>query len=112
MTSREYRSFKDFYPFYLTQHNSKINIALHFIGTLLVVFLLIYSILSKNGYFLLLIPIFGYGFAWVGHFFFQKNKPATFKYPIWSLFADFLMFYHVLTLQIEDQLEAALKSIK
>ncbi len=69
---------------------------LHFIGTFLVfvlIFLAIYLELSYLWYF---VPIMGYGFAWVGHFFFEKNKPATFKYPLWSLISDFKMFFDLL----------------
>ena len=67
---------------------------LHFIGTLLIILIILISI--NNIKFLFLIPITGYGFAWIGHFFFEKNKPATFKYPLYSLIGDWVMFKDIL----------------
>ncbi len=109
MSNKPIKSFQEFYSFYLIQHSHKANIALHFMGTSAVLIIIVYTFLSRDFRFLWLAPVFGYGLAWLGHFFFQKNKPATFKYPAWSLLADFLLYYHVLTLQIEDKLKAALK---
>jgi hypothetical protein len=93
----EYSSFKEFYPFYLGEHSNRICRVLHFIGTFLILILLTYSFTSKNYNLLYLLPVIGYGFAWIGHFVFEKNRPATFKYPRWSLMGDFLMFWHLLT---------------
>jgi len=90
-------SFKDFYPFYLSQHCNKICRLLHVIGTTVVLALTITSILYLKPVLLILVPIAGYGFAWVGHFFFEKNKPATFKYPLWSLKSDFKMYFDILS---------------
>jgi hypothetical protein len=109
MEAKKYKKFKDFYPFYLTQHAHKTNRALHFIGTSLVIFIVLASIFTKQYHLGFFIPLFGYGFAWVGHFFFEKNKPATFIYPIWSLFSDFLMFYHIITGQIVKKMELSKK---
>ncbi len=92
-----YTSFADFYPFYLSEHSNRISRRLHFIGTLLVIVTAFYSLLSGRYLLLLLLPIIGYGFAWVGHFFFEKNKPATFIYPVYSLAGDFVMFKDILT---------------
>lgn len=105
MEAKKYKTFKEFYPFYLSQHANKTNRILHFIGTLFVILLLLASIFSHQHRFAYFIPIMGYGFAWVGHFFFEKNKPATFTYPLWSLLADFLMFYHILSGQISKKLD-------
>ncbi|MCF6182339.1 DUF962 domain-containing protein [Lutibacter sp.] len=90
-------SFKEFYPFYLSQHSNKICRLLHVIGTTVVLALTLTSILYLNLALLLLVPISGYGFAWVGHFFFEKNMPATFKYPLWSLKSDFKMYFDILS---------------
>ncbi len=90
-------SFKEFYPFYLSQHSNKICRLLHVIGTTVVLALTLTSILYLNLALLLLVPILGYGFAWVGHFFFEKNMPATFKYPLWSLKSDFKMYFDILS---------------
>ena len=87
-----YASISEFYPFYLSQHASKTNRRLHFIGTTLVIALVVAALWSANYLLLLLVPLAGYGFAWVGHFAFERNKPATFKYPFYSLACDFVMY--------------------
>lgn len=92
-----FTSFEDFYPFYLKQHSNKICRLLHVIGTTIVFALLITAIYHGNYKLYLYVPIAGYGFAWVGHFFFEKNKPATFQYPLWSLKSDFKMYFEILS---------------
>jgi len=89
-------SFKEFWPFYMQEHSDPTNRKLHFIGTLLVHLIIIYAVFSQDWPVLWLAPIFGYAFAWVGHFVIEKNRPATFKHPIWSLMGDFKMFYLML----------------
>ncbi|MGB0176177.1 MAG: Mpo1-like protein [Owenweeksia sp.] len=96
-TQREYTSLKDFYPYYLTEHRDFTCRVLHFIGTGLVLLSFITFWITLNWVFLAIIPFLGYGFAWVGHFFFEQNKPATFKYPGYSLASDFILFWHLLT---------------
>lgn len=98
-----YTSFKDFYPYYLSEHTSKLNRKLHLIGTILSLTVLIFSIISAKLKLILLIPILGYTFAWIGHFFIEKNKPATFKNPFYSLLGDFYMAYDTLTLNIDNK---------
>lgn len=93
---REYQSFREFYPYYLSEHQNVMSRRLHVIGTSLTIVLFIFILVSRSWQFLILLPICGYGFAWVGHFFFEKNKPATFKYPSWSLLGDFVMLKDVL----------------
>jgi hypothetical protein len=90
-------SFHEFYPFYLKQHSNKICKLLHVIGTTIVFALAITAIYHGNHRLWIFVPIAGYGFAWVGHFFFEKNKPATFQYPLWSLRADFKMYFDILS---------------
>lgn len=104
---RKYKSFKEFYPFYLTEHSEPTCRELHFTGTLSLFVILAIMLVTQKWWMFFLIPLTGYGFAWVGHFFFEKNKPATFTYPLWSLGSDFVMFYHILTGQITDKLEEA-----
>lgn len=87
----EYKSFEAFYPFYLSQHANQTNRRLHIIGTTLALCLLIRTILYFTWGNLLTTFVVGYGFAWVGHFFFEKNRPATFKHPFYSLLGDFKM---------------------
>ncbi|GLO41001.1 MULTISPECIES: DUF962 domain-containing protein [Pseudomonas] len=91
-----FRSFAEFYPYYLGEHSNPTCRRLHFVGTSLVIALLAYTIGSGKWLLLLALPVFGYGFAWVGHFFFEKNRPATFTHPLYSLFGDFVMFRDIL----------------
>ena len=93
--TKEYQSFKAFYPYYLREHSNKTCRRLHFIGSTLVLVILGFSLIAQNWWLLLLMPIAGYGFAWVGHFFFEKNKPATFTYPLYSLIGDWVMYKDV-----------------
>lgn len=95
------KSFQEFWPFYLGEHSNPLNRRLHFIGTFLVHIIFIYAVTSKNWAALWALPFVGYGFAWVGHFFIEKNKPATFKHPFWSLIGDFKMFYQILVGKIK-----------
>ncbi|HYK77579.1 MAG TPA: DUF962 domain-containing protein [Daejeonella sp.] len=97
MEKKRITSLKEFYTFYLSEHSNKTSRILHFTGTLLVILLIPAAIMLKNAWLLLLIPLVGYGFAWVGHFFFEKNKPATFQYPGYSLASDFILFWDLLT---------------
>lgn len=90
------KTYNEFYQYYLTEHQNKTSRILHFTGTLLVFVLLFLAIFNGWGWEWFLLPIVGYGFAWVGHAFFEKNKPATFKYPFWSLISDFKLFFEIL----------------
>jgi hypothetical protein len=101
MSEKKYHSFKEFYPFYLGEHSNKTCRLLHVIGSTLVVALIVYVIFSKRYLLLLLAPVIGYGFAWVGHFFFEKNVPATFTYPLYSFIGDWVMFWQVITRKIK-----------
>ncbi|CAG8871534.1 hypothetical protein PS627_04482 [Pseudomonas fluorescens] len=92
----QYRSFAQFYPYYLGEHSNPTCRRLHFVGTSLVIALLAYSIASASWLLLLALPVVGYGFAWIGHFFFEKNRPATFTHPLYSLLGDFAMFRDIL----------------
>lgn len=89
-------SYKEFYKFYLTEHQNKTCRTLHFTGTLLVFVLAFLAVYLGNSVLWFFVPVVGYGFAWVGHYFYEKNKPATFKYPLWSLISDFKMFFDIL----------------
>jgi hypothetical protein len=95
--SKPLRSFRDFYPFYLAEHANRTCRRLHFIGSSLALTVLATAALTMNGWFLLAIPVVGYGFAWFGHFAYEKNRPATFRYPLYSLMGDWVMFKDVLT---------------
>lgn len=90
------KTFKEFYQFYLTEHSQRGTKIFHFMGTLLVFLVIAYVISSGKERFLWYIPIFGYGFGWLSHAIFEKNKPTTFKYPLWSLVSDFKMFFDLM----------------
>jgi hypothetical protein len=94
---RRFNSFREFYPYYLAEHANRTCRRLHFIGSALVLLVLALVILRVLGpWWLLALPVIGYGFAWVGHFFFEHNRPATFKNPWYSLAGDWVMFRDVL----------------
>ncbi|TMN82670.1 MULTISPECIES: DUF962 domain-containing protein [unclassified Pseudoalteromonas] len=96
-----FNSFKAFYPYYLKEHRNVTCRRLHFVGSLLVLMVIISALLSQTYALLWLLPVIGYGFAWVGHFFFEKNRPATFKHPFYSLWGDWVMFKDILTGKIK-----------
>ncbi|QJD57736.1 DUF962 domain-containing protein [Pseudomonas sp. gcc21] len=94
---KRFNSFAEFYPFYLSEHSNDTSRRLHYVGSLLVLAILIYALVSESWGLLLLLPVAGYGFAWVGHFFFEKNRPATFEYPLYSFMGDWVMLRDALT---------------
>jgi hypothetical protein len=98
--SAGFDSFAKFYSFYLSEHTNKISRRLHVVGTSLIVLISVFAIVSTDWVLLWLLPIVGYGFAWVGHFVFEKNRPATFKHPLFSLMGDFKMWWQVITRQL------------
>lgn len=89
---KKFNSFAEFYPYYLSEHGNSTCRRLHFIGTTLVIGILAYAIGRGSLVLLLALPVAGYTFAWVGHFFFEKNRPATFQHPFYSLLGDFVMY--------------------
>lgn len=92
-----YNTLNEFYPFYLTEHTNRISRLLHFIGSSIALVLVLTAFIFSNGWLVLLAPIQGYAFAWAGHFFFEHNTPATFKYPWLSLLSDWRMWWEMLT---------------
>lgn len=96
-----FASFRDFYPFYLSEHANRVSRRLHFIGSCGVLALIGVAIVRGNAWWLLGALVCGYGFAWIGHFFFERNRPATFEHPIYSLMGDWVMFWHILTGQVK-----------
>ena len=91
-----FESFAQFYPFYLSQHGNATCRRLHFVGTSLVIGCVIAAVTSHNAWWLLGAPLYGYGFAWIGHFFFEKNRPATFTHPWYSFIGDWAMYKDIL----------------
>ena len=96
MSETKFTSFKEFYPYYLSEHKLKINKILHALGSIYGLIFLIFAIFSQQYKLIPIAFLIGYFFAWIGHFIFEKNKPATFKYPLYSLAGDFLMFFQLL----------------
>lgn len=95
-------NYREFWKFYVGEHSRPATRHLHFIGTSLALVALALGILS-SARFLLLMPVCGYLFAWIGHFGFERNRPATFQYPLWSLLADFQMFGYTLTGKMPEE---------
>lgn len=91
-----FASFEAFYPFYIHEHSNQICRRIHIVGSALVLVALALGIFV-NAWWFAAMPVIGYGFAWVGHFFFEKNRPATFKYPLWSLMGDWRMFFETIS---------------
>ena len=93
---KRYTNFKDFYPYYLSEHSHKTTKLLHFIGTSISLYFLFNFFRTFDFIYIILSLLIGYGFAWVSHFFIEKNKPATFKYPFYSFIGDHLMFIEII----------------
>jgi hypothetical protein len=94
---QRYRSFGEFYPFYISEHADRSSRRLHVAGTGLSIIFFVAAITLLDWRLLIAAVICGYGFAWAGHFFFEKNRPATFTYPLWSLMGDFRLFWETVT---------------
>lgn len=88
---KRFHSFAEFYPYYLEEHSNPVCRRLHYVGSVLVLVLLAYVLATGQWLMLLALPLVGYGFAWVGHFVFEKNRPATFKHPLYSFIGDWVM---------------------
>jgi len=92
----QYASFREFYPFYLGEHSDVQCRRMHFAGSTLVLLVIVTAIATGNAWWLWLAPVAGYGFAWIGHFVFEKNRPATFTHPLYSLMGDWVMYWQIL----------------
>ena len=90
--ARGFRSFAEFYPFYLGEHANRTCRRLHFVGSTLALACVAAALLTASWAWLLGALVSGYGFAWVGHFMFEKNKPASFKRPLYSFLGDWTMY--------------------
>ncbi|MBV8665826.1 MAG: DUF962 domain-containing protein [Burkholderiaceae bacterium] len=93
----KFESFAEFYPYYLSEHSNRICRELHFVGSTLVLACLVALILTANPWWFPAALVCGYGFAWIGHFAFEKNRPATFRHPLYSLMGDWVMYWQMLT---------------
>lgn len=109
MTDKKYQTFEEFWPFYVRQHAHPTNRKLHFLGTTLALINLARFVATRNPRYLLYTPLSGYFFAWAGHFLVEKNRPATFTYPLESLRADFKMYGLMWTGKMDAEVEKALQ---
>ena len=92
-----FKNYREFYHFYLAEHSNRTCRNLHFVGLFLVLAVLFYGVFSTQYTLLWSLPVIGYSFAWIGHFFFEHNKPASFKWPFWSFASDWLMLFQFIT---------------
>lgn len=90
-------NYSDFWDFYVQEHSKPLTRALHFAGTTLGLALLVWFVATGRWYYFPLFFVVGYAFAWFAHFVVEKNRPATFKYPLWSFISDFKMIWYMLT---------------
>lgn len=102
--SRKMQSFAEFWPFYLREHSRPRTRLLHYVGTTGVLVVAAAALITGRWAWLWAMPLLGYGFAWAAHFFVERNRPATFTYPLWSLRADFVMYGKMLRGQMPDEL--------
>jgi hypothetical protein len=100
-------NFREFWPYYVREHSKPGCRLLHFIGSSAGIVCLVATVLTGNLWFIPLGLVIGYGFAWMGHFFIEHNRPATFNYPLWSLIADWKMWALMITLRMDGEVQRA-----
>ena len=100
MSETRIQTFAEFWPFYLGEHRLPATRAIHVVGTLGYLSLLAAAIATQTWWWIALCPVVAYGNAWFAHFVVEKNRPATFEYPLWSLWADHVMTFKILTFQL------------
>lgn len=105
MSEATYQTFTEFWPYYVREHDKVATRWWHFAGTTLAIAVLVAAVVLKWWWLLIAVPVAGYGFAWFSHFTIEKNRPATFKYPLWSLASDFKMWWLMLTGQMGREVE-------
>ena len=104
-SEKKYQSFAEYYPFYLSEHSNVTCRSLHYAGSSAVLIVLAYALLTQQFMLLIALPFLGYGPAWIGHFIFEKNRPATFQYPLWSFIGDWVMLKDAATGQLKAKME-------
>ena len=103
MSEKLYKTYQEFWPYYLQEHLKPKTRMFHYIGTTFVILTFLMALFVGPLWLLLFMPLAGYSFAWVGHFFIEKNKPATFTYPLWSLISDFKMYFMWLSGKLDQE---------
>jgi hypothetical protein len=106
-TDRPIRSYADFWPYYLQEHSKPRTRAIHYVGTAVSLAGIAGAVVTGNMWFVAGALIGGYGPAWIGHFFIEHNRPATFQYPLWSLVSDYRMFFRWITFRLDPELVRA-----
>ncbi len=106
MPEQRYQSFAEFWPYYVREHSTPACRAMHFVGSTLAIGVLV-AAAFYNPWLLVAVPLIGYGFAWIGHFAIEKNRPATFKYPLWSFIGDWKMWGLMLIGRMGAEVEKA-----
>lgn len=101
---KTYTSFEAFWPFYLGEHSLPLTRRFHFVGTTIALINLVLAAVHAAPFYVLSALVSGYAFAWVSHFFIEKNRPATFTYPLWSFLADWRMWALMLVGRLEPEL--------
>ncbi len=97
MHRQRIESFEEFWPFYVREHALPATRMMHFIGTSLGIAVVAAAIITEWWWLLPVAPVFGYGMAWISHFGIEKNKPASFHYPLWSFIGDIKLWALMLT---------------
>ena len=105
MSQRRYKSFAEFWPHYVAEHSKPSTRLLHLIGTTIALATVVYFIAVGRWWLFPVALIPGYGAAWIGHFFIEKNKPATFQYPLWSFMGDYKMIAYMITGRMSGEVE-------
>jgi hypothetical protein len=110
MTDKEIETFEQFWDFYVGEHKEKATRILHFIGTTAAMGCVATGLLTKRRWLIAVALLAGYGPAWLSHFVIEKNKPATFKYPLWSLQADFVMWWKMVNGKMDAEVERVVRA--
>lgn len=105
----KFQSFEEFWPFYVREHSKKSTRVLHFIGTTAAMGCVAGAVLTKRWWLLAAAPVAGYGPAWIAHFFVEGNKPASFKYPLYSLRADLVMWSKMVRFKMDAEVERVMR---
>jgi hypothetical protein len=109
MNDSKITNYAEFWDFYVGEHSQPLTRLFHFIGTALGVVLLVWFIRNGSWYYLPFCFVVGYAFAWFSHFFIEHNKPATFKYPLWSFISDYKMMFYMLNGKMNSEVERVAK---